>query len=282
MTVTQKALPPVSATSAGPEERAAPGDTGHRNLLGRMGRARRKSPMIRTSFVAVVSPAFLFLTAGNAFGAPPEATDPPTFGSPGESPSDPRTEHGFSLLPEHHFQWTPSDAKNVQLGVNFGLLQLALGGFNIAAEVRYRRLWLEYSHGMDLNLNNLRGFSMTQAERDQNLHLFVPYTTGFGAGFTIVDELWLGVEFKTHRYEVNAPGGPVARYQTYSVGPVLGYKLFIWKGLLVNAYARYWPNVVTSLDNDKIRLAGQTGTVIHSAHDFGFFANVSVGYALDL
>jgi hypothetical protein len=170
----------------------------------------------------------------------------------------------------------------VQVGVNFGLLQLALGGFNVAGEVRYRRLWLEYSHGMDLKLNELAGFSLSDAERAQKLHVVVPYTTGFGVGFTILDELWLGVELKTHRYEVNAPGGPVTRYQTYSVGPVVGYKLFVWKGLYANAYARYWPNVATTLDDGKVALRGADETVTHAAHDWGFFANVSLGYAFDL
>jgi len=194
----------------------------------------------------------------------------------------PAEERGFDLMPEHQFQWAPSDVKQVQAGVNFGLLQLALGGFNVAGEVRYRRLWLEYSHGMELTLNDLRGYGLSHAERTQNVHVFVPYTTGFGVGVTLVDELWLGVEFKTHRYEVNAPGGPVANYQTYSVGPVLGYKAFIWKGLYANGYARYWPNVASTLPGDKIVLAGSAGSVTHAAHDFGVFANVSIGYAFEL
>ena len=122
----------------------------------------------------------------------------------------------------------------------------------------------------------------TQTERDQNLRVYVPYTTGFGVGVTLVDELWLGVEFKTHRYEVNAPGGPVTSYQTYSIGPVLGYKAFIYKGLFADAYLRYWPNVASSLDGNKVALQGTDGTVEHSAHDFGVFANVSIGYAFDL
>jgi hypothetical protein len=44
-----------------------------------------------------------------------------------------------------------------------------------------------------------------------------------------------------HRFDGNAPGGPVSSYETYSVGPVLGYELFIFKGLYANAYLRYWP-----------------------------------------
>ena len=229
--------------------------------------------MIRKTIVCVSLPALLSISA-SALAASPSA--------PTEEAALTSDTRGFNLAPEHRFQWAPSDAKQTQVGINFGLLQLALGGFNIAGEVRYRRLWLEYSHGVDLTLNDFGGISLSQAERNQNVHVFVPYTTGFGVGVTLVDELWLGLEFKTHRYEVNAPNGPVASYQTYSIGPVLGYKAFIWKGLYANGYARYWPNVASTLTDDKITLEGSSGTVTHSAHDFGVFANVSLGYAFDL
>jgi hypothetical protein len=194
------------------------------------------------------------------------------------------TPHGPSsdTFPSHRFQLAPRDDRRGQLGINFGLLQLALGGFNVAAELRYRTLWFEYSHGMDLTLNDAGGLGLSADERRNNLHVFVPYTTGFGFGSTILDELWLGVEFKTHRYEVSAPHGPVASYQTYSIGPVLGYKFFVWRGLHVNAYLRYWPNVASSLDSDKVALRSGANVVQHEAHDFGFFANVSVGYAFNL
>jgi|GEM_PF-3108268 len=182
----------------------------------------------------------------------------------------------------HHYQWAPDNDQTPQVSVNFGLLQLALGGFNVAGELRYGRLWLEYSHGMDLTLNNFGGYGLKSAERGQNLHIFLPYTTGFGIGVTLLDELWLGVEFKDHKYQVNAPGGPVASYNTYSIGPVLGYKLFAWRGLFFNTYLRYWPNVATSLNGNKITLQGTNGNVLHDAHDWGFFGNIAIGYAFDI
>jgi hypothetical protein len=265
--------------------------------------------MIRTSTVAVAVPLFLALAAAPALGdeetttgaskldakkvASLEPTEPGSFQvtlpAPGEreapevAPASQSTEwHTPFGVPSHKFSWAPTDTKKVQVGVNFGLLQLALGGFNVAGELRYRRLWLEYSHGVALNLNNLGGFSMTGAERSQDLHIYMPYTTGFGVGFTILDELWLGAEFKTHRYDVNAPGGAVASYQTYSIGPVLGYKLYVYKGFYLNAYGRYWPNVASTLSGNEIALHGTGGTVEHSAHDFGLFANLAVGGTFDL
>jgi hypothetical protein len=220
----------------------------------------------------------LILSGARAF-ASPQAVDPPALGAAEvASPTANTPDQSSDSVPTHRFQWSPATTQDVEIGVNFGLLQLALGGFNVAGEVRYRRLWVEYSHGMDLTLNNMGGYGLSSTERAQNLHIFVPYTTGFGVGATLSNELWLGVEVKAHRYDVNAPGGPVSSYDTYSVGPVVGYKLFLLKGLYVNAYGRYWPTVATSLADNKIALQGTSGTVTHTAHDWGLFANVALGY----
>jgi hypothetical protein len=259
--------------------------------------------------VTVAAPALLLFMVVPAFGDPPQPTGPPAAAVPkvaslGPTPSgvidttapgpvEPperdlvtvppdRAWHSPFSVPSHVYTWAPTDERRVQLAINFGLLQLAESGFNVAGELRYRRLWLEYSHGMDLTLNNAGGIGLTQTERDQHLHLFVPYTTGFGVGFTILDELWLGVEFKTHHYEVNAPGGPLVTYQTYSIGPVLGYKFFVWRGFFIDAYGRYWPNVASSLHDNQVALEGTNGTVIHDAHDFGLFANLAIGGAFNL
>ena len=231
----------------------------------------------------------LVVSGAGPFAAPPPAAG----GSPAPSasavaasaPSTERESQGPAGDPSsespasHHFHWAPDSPQRAEGGVNFGLLQLALGGFNVAGEVRFHRLWLEYSHGMNLTLNNFGGYSLTPTEKAQNLHIHVPYTTGAGVGFTLVDRLWLGVEAKAHRFDVNAPGGPVSSYETYSVGPVLGYKANIFKGLYANAYFRYWPNVATSLTSDQIALQGTNGTVMHNAHEWNVFANVAIGYA---
>jgi hypothetical protein len=223
-------------------------------------------------------------TPPSVAASPSESPVPVTVVLPQVEPTVIEAPHGstFNAFPSHHFQWAAQDNRTPQVAVNFGLLQLALGGFNIAGEVRYRRLWLEYSHGVDLTLNNVGGFGLSATESKQNLHLYVPYTTGFGVGVTLLDELWLGVEFKDHKYEVNAPGGPTVSYNTYSIGPVVGYKLFILRGLFLNAYLRYWPTVATTLEGNKVTLQGSGGPVVHEAHDWGLFANLALGYAFDL
>jgi hypothetical protein len=228
--------------------------------------------------VTSLAVVFLILSGARAF-ASPQAIDPPALSAPEVvSPTANTPDPSSNNVPTGRFKWSPAPTKDVEIGVNFGLLQLALGGFNVAGEVRYRRLWLEYSHGMDLTLNNMGGYGLSPTERAQSLHIVVPYTTGFGVGATLSNELWLGVEVKAHRYDVNAPGGPVSSYDTYSIGPVVGYKLFLLKGLYVNAYGRYWPTVATSMADNRIALQGTNGTVTHTAHDWGLFANVALGY----
>lgn len=197
-----------------------------------------------------------------------------------ENPTSPHGPSSHSF-PSHHFQLAPHSPERAQLGINFGLLQLALHGVNVAAELRYKRLWLEYSHGQALTLNHSAS-ALSKDERDQNLHVFVPYTTGFGVGATVLDELWVGVEFKLHRFEVSNEQGFESRYSTFSIGPVVGYKLFVWRGLYLDLYARYWPNVATTLNGNQVSYAGREGTSIHHAHEFGLFGNVSIGWAFDL
>jgi hypothetical protein len=228
--------------------------------------------MRRPLLLLTLAPALLATAPARADDAPAPAL------ATAPVPHGPSSDRFLS----HHFQLAAHSAERSQVGVNFGLLQLALHGFNAAAEFRWKRLWLEYSHGQSLTLNHQPSLGMTGAERDDHLHMYVPYTTGFGVGLTLLDELWLGVEFKAHRYEVSTPTGDQRKYNTYSIGPVLGYKLFIWRGLHLNAYLRYWPNVATTLDDNQVTLQGPTGPVTHKAHDFGLFANVSVGWAFDL
>jgi hypothetical protein len=214
--------------------------------------------------------------------APPNDSASAKQPAPG-SPSISETAHGpnSSAFPSHHFQFAPHSPERVQLGVNFGLVQLALHGVNVALELRYKRLWLEYSHGEALTLNHLPS-TLTAAERAQNLHVYVPYTTGFGVGATVLDELWVGMEFKLHRYEVSNGAGFEKSYETASIGPVVGYKLFIWRGLYTDLYARYWPNVASTLKHGEVSYAGPEGERTHEAHDWGLFANASLGWAFDL
>jgi hypothetical protein len=169
----------------------------------------------------------------------------------------------------------------VQLGFNYGLSQpILMHGFNAAAELRYGRLMLTYSHGQGLDYARFE----SAAEKSAGARLGLPWTTGGGVGVVLVDELWLLADVKVHHFQVDTPVDH-AEYSTMTVGGELGWRFFVWKGFNVALVARYWPNVYSS--------AG-SGVVLHDANgkpfvdpaaqqgSSGLLANVLVGWAFDL
>jgi len=185
--------------------------------------------------------------------------------------------HGPSStgFPSHDFQWR-GRSYAPQLNVHFGLSQpILFRGFNIAADFRYQRWVFEYSHGIALDYNTTahvedRFVGSTGADLDS------PWTTGFGIGFNLIDDLYLMAEFKAHRYQLSLNGEEEA-YTTISVGPALAYRFFIWRGLNLTTYLRFWPNVWDSAPDD-LSLSGESFEPV----DLGFFFNFSLGWAFDL
>jgi hypothetical protein len=159
----------------------------------------------------------------------------------------------------------------------FGLNQpIVLHGGNVEINYLTRNWVFEYSHGFLLNLSPNRTFTMTQAERDQNLDISLPFSTGGGIGYRFTDNFNLRAEVKAHRYEVNR-GSVSFAYTTWSVGLGAYYYWYPFgkEHFVVTPSLRFWPNVASTLDNGEYRFAdGQA----HRAHDFSLFANVSVGY----
>lgn len=192
------------------------------------------------------------------------------------------TDHGPSSdsFPSHRLQWAAHDHDRPQLGINFGLIQPIMRGFNVASDLRVGKLIFEYSHGMNLDYNAL-SVSLDAADRDVGLDLDSPWTTGGGIGYALIDELHAMVEFKAHHYEV-ALGEAQADYTTVSIGPALVWRYFIYRGFHANVYLRYWPNVWTSTDSDTVVLQSGATRHEHEVTDLGLFANISLGYAFDL
>ncbi|HEX6243880.1 MAG TPA: hypothetical protein VFZ61_23355, partial [Polyangiales bacterium] len=85
------------------------------------------------------------------------------------------------------------------------------------------------------------------------------------------------VDLKVHRYQAELDGQR-SEYTTISVGLELGYRLFLWRGLFVQAALRYWPNVYDSLPGGSVQL----GELKHDAKNLGVFANFMLGFAFDV
>ncbi|MEM7604100.1 MAG: hypothetical protein AAF411_01985 [Myxococcota bacterium] len=185
----------------------------------------------------------------------------------------PASTGGFS----HVFSRRAHQPQNVQLSFHFGLLQPALlRGLNAAVDVRWKRLIVTASHGAGLRLPDS---TLTSAERDAGMQVSMPWSTGFGIGLTLVDELYALVDFKVHDVQVRHDQGAFD-YRTVTLGLELGYRLFLWRGLHVAPVIRFWPNVYSSLGSDGVALGSQG--VVHEPIRQGlggFFANVLVGWA---
>ncbi|HHP7237807.1 hypothetical protein [Longibacter sp.] len=158
-----------------------------------------------------------------------------------------------------------------------GLSQpVLLSGANMAISYKTRRWVLEYSHGMGLSYDHI---GRTQTERDQNLELNSPWTTGFGVGYRLPWRLDFRVEVKAHRYDVTTPRGESFSYTTFSIGPAINYHQPIYRGLGLDLTIRFWPNVASTLDNDEREYTGDGGTrKIHASHELGVFPNASLTY----
>lgn len=186
----------------------------------------------------------------------------------------PSSDEAFS----HRFQWE-AHRYDGQLNLHYGLTQpLLFNGFNAAADYRVGRWVLEYSHGTNLDYTNVRSVAERFLdERVDDAGLVSPWTTGFGVGYTLIDDLFVMLETKAHRYRTDF-GGESEEYTTVSVGPALGYRLFLFRGLNLTAYLRYWPNVWDSVEGDRLQVGGAEFDPVN----LGVFGNVSLGWAFDV
>lgn len=212
-------------------------------------------------------------------GAPAGDSEP-------SEPEGPKRGHGPTAPGKgfgHRFQLRAHMPDRAQLSFHFGLIQpILLQGFNAAVDVRYKRFIATYSHGHGLHVDRAPGVR-SEAEVDAGVKVFEPYTTGFGVGLTIIDELYMLADFKLHGFEVTHDGA-VSRYQTITVGGEIGYRLFLWKGLHIAPVIRYWPTVWTSLP-DRTLVLDEDAALEHSMVRqglSGLFFNVLVGWSFSL
>ncbi|MFN8714909.1 MAG: hypothetical protein ACK5Z2_18825 [Bacteroidota bacterium] len=183
-----------------------------------------------------------------------------------------------------------------KFSVLFGLNQpIVLGGFN--AELNYwtKRFVVDYSHGIQLKMpGELIG---GEVERQQ-LDVKIPHTLGFGFGYRITNGLNLRLEPKLHIFELynkddaQLTANRIARYFTFTLGLGAYYRWMPFqkkanalKGITIAPSVRWWPNISSSLTDDKLNYTSKTGQQLtHNALNIGvqntpWIINISVGYS---
>lgn len=189
---------------------------------------------------------------------------------------------GRSGFPSHEFSLAPHVVSSPHLAVHFGLVQpLLLHGFNAAIDLRYDRFIFSYSHGVALHFDLLPG-ALTPEEDAAGVTLFAPFSTGFGVGMLLIDELYVMADFKLHHIHAAVGDGEVASYTTVTIGAEIGWRFFIWDGFFVSPVLRYWPNVWDSAPDGGVLLSNGMRHEPISQGTSGFFGNLLVGYDFEL
>jgi hypothetical protein len=179
--------------------------------------------------------------------------------------------------------------------VVFGLTQpLLLRGFNVEGDWWTKHVVIDYSHGVNLHV---AGTSLGGEYERQGLDFLVRHSLGIGVGYRITRALNVRLEPKVHVYDVHyATGGaaPIGTFRTYTLGAGAYY---LWRpfhsaagaarGLSIVPSLRYWPQVASSLDRDRVtyasRVTGRTEvmrTPAIGAANTPWIVNVSVGWTV--
>jgi hypothetical protein len=167
--------------------------------------------------------------------------------------------------------------------VMLGLMQwLAFGGGNVAAQVKFGRWVVEYSHGQALQFERVAGLALTAPERAAGVAVGMPWTTGGGFGIQLTPKLHLLVEAKVHRYLVQDDFGHRLSYTSLTVGPGLFYDLYVYRGLFLQPNLRWWPTLASSHGSSGNLLASDGSSYRHERHDLLPFVNVNLGWTFSL
>lgn len=190
-------------------------------------------------------------------------------------------------------------AKKPEISLVFGLNQpLVLDGFNFEVDYWTKKFVFEYSHGFGLEFqDNL----VTKEARYQQLAFHVTNSLGIGVGYRFTKNFNLRAEPKMHIWEMyyddafKTSEGRIKKYTTYTLGLGAYYRLTpfenkenVLRGLTIAPSFRWWPNVGSSLKDDKYVYFNEhtQQTETHKANNIGlsntpFFVNVSVGYTFN-
>jgi len=186
-----------------------------------------------------------------------------------------------------------------KINIVFGLTQpLLVKGFNIEGNFIYKRLIVDYSHGVSLDFS---GSSVTTDLKNQGVAVHMPWTTGFGLGYRLKEWINIRLEPKWHRFEFYYDGeaqnktNQITAYNTMSLGiGVYGhYQPFkrqdnFLKGFMVAPSIRFWPTISSTMNGEKFSYLNKNTNQIEEIKildpGVGFTPivfNISIGYSFD-
>lgn len=197
--------------------------------------------------------------------------------------------------------YTNAQDKEKELIFLAGTIQpFLLQGGNFEVDFYTSKMVFNYSHGFSLNMNSGNGTAIGDLS-EQELALYLPYSTGFGIGYRLNKYFDVRIESKAHKFNVYYDGtdrtsslNQIVSYKTYTIGlgAYFRWKPFekkenLLKGVFTSTSLRYWPKVKTTLEDDKISYFNRNTLKeeTHEAANIGmanspFIVNFALGYSI--
>jgi hypothetical protein len=173
---------------------------------------------------------------------------------------------------------------DVTLSFHFGLHQaLADGNFDAGSDLRVGRLTMTVGDGRLLAVSR-QPSALTLEVDEEALRIVSPISAGAQVGVELGRGAFAAIDAKLHATDIYI-GTESSRYRALTAGAAIGWRLRVWRDLVITTSMRYWPQVWDDAPDAGAEVRSTSGDVSRhlrlDVHEAGFLAGVSAGWSWD-
>jgi hypothetical protein len=173
---------------------------------------------------------------------------------------------------------------DVTLSFHFGLHQaLADGNFDAGSDLRVGRLTMTVGDGRLLAVSR-RASALTLEVDEEALRIVSPISAGAQVGVELGRGAFAAIDAKLHATDIYI-GTESTRYRALTAGAAIGWRLRVWRDLVITTSMCYWPQVWDDAPDAGAEVRSTSGEVSRhlrlDVHEAGFLAGVSAGWSWD-
>jgi hypothetical protein len=173
---------------------------------------------------------------------------------------------------------------DVTLSFHFGLHQaLADGNFDAGSDLRVGRLTMTLGDGRLLAVSR-QASALTLEVDEEALRIVSPISAGAQVGVELGRGAFAAIDAKLHSTDIYI-GTESTRYRALTAGAAIGWRMRVWRDLVITTSMRYWPQVWDDAPDAGAEVRSTSGEVSRhlrlDVHEAGFLAGVSAGWSWD-
>jgi hypothetical protein len=173
---------------------------------------------------------------------------------------------------------------DVTLSFHFGLHQaLADGNFDAGSDLRVGRLTMTLGEGRLLAVSR-QASALTLEVDEEALRIVSPISTGAQIGVELGRGAFAAIDAKLHSTDLYI-GTESTRYRAVTAGAAIGWRVRVWRDLVITTSMRYWPQVWDDAPDAGAEVRSTSGEVSRhlalDVHEAGLLASVSAGWSWD-